>query len=628
MVMAFDSEFLISGAKHKDGDVQVISFDDGLGDPLVDPYPLNESNKHTFVFESPEEVREFIRCRRRTLKIVYGFVALCDIGSLKSWLPTFNRRGKETVQTKKIGARHSANVRYAGAKFRIIDAHTLLKSFGFNRLYACGDWLGIPKLVKPDFLGICDPATEQERIDFIRYAARDAVVTSRIVEWVINNYDADPAKLVSSGTKAKEFFHFPRRLSKVGTRYKPTAVEQFVKSSTFAGRNEVFQNGLTRNAFYNDIASLYPCSMALIRAFQIKSFQQCKLSDLDTTGNLDVTEENDTRFGWISGVFETDNDLWGLPMRGNRNYYLIGRIQGLYNTFDIGAAKAKVLFANRCYRPIFRDDRKSHDRMTSMLLEKLENRCDEVRKKFIKSVLNSASGKLGQSKPVPAATSNYLAYNLLLGHSRLIMSKSFDRCVAMGGKILGMDTDSIFSTVKMQGLMFRLKNCYGTEIPILMDVKASGDLVYWRSKRYVIWDRSKPFDIGRNPHYARAGWHYFGVDFIKLFDADLDELRTRMDIKHTLLTRTKAAQKLLLGHWRTKPKTLKLDDLRRLLMADDKRDRGKESNYDSYQRVRDKRSVASHSWNFDKILEEDRDKFGFNQGMLRLRRWVKNEKKA
>jgi len=628
MVMAFDSEFLISGAKRKDGDVQVISFDDGLGDPLVDPYPLNESNKHTFVFESPEEVREFIRSRRRTLKTVYAFVSLCDIGSLKSWLPPLNRSGRETVQTHKVGARHSANVRYSGAKFRIVDAHTLLKSFGFNRLYACGDWLGIPKLVKPDFLGIRDPETTQERIDFIRYAARDAVVTSRIVEWIINKYDADPAKLVSSGTLAKQYFHFPRRLSKVGTRYKPTAVEQFVKSWTFAGRNEVFQNGLTRNCFYNDIASLYPCSMALIRAFMIKSYQKCKFSDLDVTGNLDITEESETRFGWISGVFETNNDLWGLPMRGERNYFMTGRIQGLYNTFDIGAAKAKVLFANRCYRPIFRDDRKSHDKMTSMLLEKLEGRCNEVRKKFIKSVLNSASGKLGQAKPVPAATSNYLAYNLLLGHSHLIMSKCFDHCLRMGGRILGMDTDSVFSDVKIQGEMFKVKNCYGTEIPILMDVKASGDLAFWRSKRYIIWNRSKLFDMGKNPAYARAGWHYPAEDFIKLFDADLDELRTRMDIKHTLLTRTKEAHQLLLGHWRTKPKTLDLEKIKKLLVADDKRDRGAESNYDSYQLVRDKRSVASHSWNFDKILEEDRDKFGFNQGMLRLRRWVKNEKKA
>jgi len=618
MVMAFDSEFLISGAKHKDGDVQVISFDDGLGDPLVDPYPLNESNKHTFVFESPEEVREFIRCRRRTLKIVYGFVALCDIGSLKSWLPTFNRRGKETVQTKKIGARHSANVRYAGAKFRIIDAHTLLKSFGFNRLYACGDWLGIPKLVKPDFLGICDPATEQERIDFIRYAGIDAIITSRIVAWIIENYDADPAKLVSSGTKAKEYFHFPKRLSKVGTRYKPTAVEQFVKQSTFAGRNEVFQNGLTRKAYYNDVASLYPCSMALIRAFMIKSFQKCKLSDLDTTGSLDVTEEKETRFGWVSGVFETHNDVWGLPMRGLRNYYLTGKIQGMYSTFDIGAAKAKVLYANRCYRPIFRQDRSSHDKMTEMLLEKLVGRCDKVRKRFIKGVLNSASGKLGQSKPVPAATSNYLAYNLLLGHSHLIMSKAFDRCLQMGGRILGMDTDSVFSDVKIQGEMFRVKNCYGTEIPILMDVKASGDLVYWRSKKYIIWDRSKPFKMTKNPHYARAGWHYPAEDFIKLFDADLDELRTRMDIKHTLLTRTKAAHKLLLGHWRTKPKTLDLAKIKMLLMADDKRDRGEESNYDSYRLVRNKRNAPSHSWNFDKVLEEDLDKFGFRDGMYRL----------
>jgi len=593
-IWGFDSEFLVSGKVRARGDIQTIQFSDGLNSKAL-PFPLDPENGHTFVLENAEDTKDWILRHHKSLKTVYAFVALCDIGSLHEWL------GERAIKAYRRGVQHRATVKYGKARFQIYDAQPLLKSFGFSRLSDCGNFLGIPKLLKPNWLGQRDPQNREEHEYFLKYAARDATVTSRIVKWMIRKYNADPAELPSSGTLARKIFRFPRRLNRKKKTVFMSPFEQYVKQSTFAGRSEGFQTGLTRDVFYNDVGSLYPCSMVAIRALMIKSFKRCRSSDLDYSGKLDITEHEQSQFGWIEGVFRTKNDQWGLPHRGFRNLYMTGdTIYGLFNTFDLGAAHVQVLTASKCWKPIFRSDRSSHDKFTRMLLRKLCGEVDKTEKRYIKAVLNSASGKLGQSHPQPATTSNFLAYNLLLGHSHLIMSRLFDECLKLGSKPLAMDTDSIFSTVDMSGEWFKISDCYGNCVPIKMDVKGSGDLAFFRSKRYILWDKSKPFVFGKNPCFGVHGWRYWIEDYLKLFNGTVTELDTRMNVKHTLLTRIKAAQKLILGHWRTRPEHLDLAKIKELLTADDKR---KRTNYDSYQLVMDRKNVSSQAWNIDDYFD-------------------------
>jgi len=588
-IWAFDSEFLLSKDGHA-GDILTIQFSDGES--------LELDNKHNFIFYDAKSLKTFLHNHRKGLKVVYAFVALPDIGSLQEWL------GYNAVKAHRRGVQHTATVKSYGARFRIVDAQVLLKSFGFSRLANCGQHLGLPKLKKPRYLGLRAWKNDEEKEKFVKYALRDAIVTARIVRWMRETLDADPAKLVSSGSLAKRFFAFPKRLQRKKKTILLTTFESDVQLNTFAGRSEGFMTGVEDGVFYNDVGSLYPCSMVAMRAMNIRSFKKCKLEDLDLTGDLKITEDDKCHYGWVEGIFETHNDLWGLPIRGNRNFYMTGRRFGLFNTFDIGAAKATPLYVNRCWMPTFRKDVARHEFFAKWLLKRLNREVTDVQRRFIKAVWNSSSGKLGQRKPMPATTSNFLAYNLLLGHSHLIMSKSFDRCVAMGAQPLAMDTDSVFSKVDMTGKMFEVSDGEIT-VPITMDVKGAGRLTFFRSKRYILWDTSKPYVFGKNPCFGRHGWRYWIEDFLRLFPADLDKMETRMDIKHTLMTQVKEAKELILGHWRTRPETLDLAKIKMLLTADNKRDR---ENYDSYQLVREGRSIYSKAWDFNDYYDRGLDK--------------------
>lgn len=558
-VWAFDSEFMMSGRADHPEDVHSIQFSDG---------------KDAYFIDTAEALKEWLR-RHNYIRTLYGFVVLPDLGSLAEWL------GDKAVDFKRRGVQHTGWVKYAGAKIHVVDCQPILSGFGLRRLADCGDMIGFPKLPKPEWLGLRKWQTKSEYAQFIEYAKADAIITSRIVQWLISAYGADPARFISSGTLAGHYFNFPRRLKMEKNKVLISPFESMVKAFTFAGRSEGFITGFSKNAIYNDVASLYPCCMVATRALQIKSAKPCDFKELALSDDL-----SETRYGWIEGDFRTSSDMWGLPVRGKRNYFMIGTISGLYSTFDIAAAKAEIINVKRCYKPIFRDDVTEHNKYADMLLKKLEGKYSAEEKGYYKAIMNAASGKLGQSKPI-SERSNFLAYNILLGHSHLTMSRLFDKC---SSPIIGMDTDSIFSQADLSGKWFDISD--GERfIPIRMDVKGKGDLAFFRSKRYII--------NGEMSCYGAHGWRYFPEDYKRMFNGDLTELDTRIDIKHTLLTRQRVALTMAKGRWRTRPEHLTLDKLKELLTADDKRQR---DNCDSYGLVMMRKNAPSKAWNYDDYM--------------------------
>jgi hypothetical protein len=575
-VWAFDSEFMMSGRAGHPEDVHTIQFSDGDA---------------AFVVESASELKAWLSNHQR-IRTLYGFVALPDLGSVAEWL------GDAAVRITKRGTQTTGWVKYGKANIHVVDAQPMLSSFGMRRLADCGNMIGYPKLDKPSWLGQRAWQSEAEHAGFLDYAKADAVITSRIVQWLIENYGADPALYVSAGTIAAHQFDFPRRLKQVMGRVLLSPFEALVKVFTFAGRSESFITGYTRNAIYSDVSSLYPVSIVTTRALQIKSAKPCNLGDLAISDDL-----CETRYGWVDGDFLTKSDIWGLPVRGLRNYYMTGQISGLYSTFDIAAAKAEILNVRRCYMPTFRDSRVEHDAYADLLTKKLEGKFAEQEKGYYKAILNAVSGKLGQAHPV-GERSNFLAYNILLGHSHLIMSRLFDKC---SSPILGMDTDSIFSQQDMSGTWFELSDgerCF----PVRMDVKGKGDLAFYRSKRYIMH--------GEKSCFAAHGWRYFLEDYLKLFNGTITELDTRIDIKHTLPTRQREALMMAKGRWRTRPEHLDLEKLKSLLTADDKRCR---EDYDSYGLVMQKKSMPSHAWNYDDYMANaEADTLGVIQARVRF----------
>jgi hypothetical protein len=296
---------------------------------------------------------------------------------------------------------------------------------------------------------------------------------------------------------------------------------------------------------------------------------------------------------------------------------MTGKFGGLYHTFDLAAAKAKVIYAHHCYRPIWNPNAKYHEKLAEMFFNRLNGRLNKEQSIYAKAVMNSCSGKLGQgtsygirgstknrnSISYPATTSNFFAYNTLLAHSHFTMSRLYDLCKACGVPIIYTDTDSIMTTRDLSGTHFHYSDGV-RDIPVSLEVKAHGDLSLFRSKRYIL-DTSVDADGYSRDGFAAHGWRYGRESFLALRYGNVKSLDTRIQVKSTPHTRNKEAMKMELGRWRNKPVTLDEEDITRLLSADTKRDRGRTRNdYDSYRLVSEGKSIDSKSWTSESIYEK------------------------
>jgi len=557
---ALDSEFMMSGGANQPEDVHSIQFSDG-------------TPKNTFFLGSATDLKVWLYNHHR-VKVLYGFVVLPDLGSVEEWL------GSDAVTYRTRGSQTIGRIRYRSFNAVVYDSRPLLQSFGIRKLADAGEIVDYPKLAKPDWLGLRKWQTAEERNHFIEYAKADAVITSQIVQWMLKQFNADPRLHASAGTLARDSYNLPKRLGTCKKMVVLSPLEAIIKQNCFAGRSEGFRIGYMTNTVYNDVKSLYPVSLSTTHALEIDGIQSCNPDELsmDTLDTLN--------YGWMQGVFETQNDLWGLPLRGRNNFYATGRITGFFHTFDLAAAKAKVICASQAFKPVFKST-PLHEKFVKSTLDRVEGRLKGTEKMYAKAVLNSLTGKLGQSHPI-SRTSNFYAYSTILAHSHLIMSRLFDRCQT---EVLAMDTDSIFSFNDMSGKWFDL-NEGDYLIPVTMDVKGKGNLSFFRSKTYIM-KTDDDYVIGRH------GWQYFYEDFLKLHDGSLTELTTRQDIKHTLLTRIVEAKKLAKGRWKTKPVTLTSEKIKELLKADPKRER---TTRDSYGLVMEHKSSPSQAWRYEDLL--------------------------
>lgn len=564
----FDTEFLPTGLTGDPASVHSVQFSDGLND-------------HYFI-ESPEELKKWLHNRHDCLREIFGFNMLCDLGAIKEWLPP------ESVKVVEYRGKLIGTINYGSAHVKAYDTQPLLNNFGLRRLEDVGDVVGVQKLPKPPFLGLRKWRTRQEYDAFRRYAINDAVITARATKWLIEENGCDPRKHASAGSLASEYFNFPKRHKQQHGRILMPPIERAIAQNTSAGRNEFFVTGYTPFAYYNDVKSLYPLSIATTRALTIDGVTPCDPKELELTRDL-----NETRFGWLLGFFYTENAMWGLPIKAKQVTYVIGYVLGFFHTFDLAAAKAKPLWIAKAYKPIFNTSRlKQHERFANMLIKRLEGEMNDREARFAKAVLNSAYGKLGQSHP-EATTTNYPAFSTILAHSHLIMSKLFDKCPK---PVLGCDTDSIFTETNMSG---RYANLTDGEysFPLIMEIKGRGELASFRAKTYMMREEGKPIRV-----YGRHAWHYFIEDYFKLWENPEFPFMTRIEVKHTLKTKTKQALKLPLGFWCEKPVKLTKAKVSELLQADEKR---KRQTYNSYKLFEERRNQSSQPYVMDQIMFDE-----------------------
>jgi hypothetical protein len=563
--IGFDSEFLPTGTTGDPESVHSVQFSDGLND-------------HHFI-ESPDDLKRFLHNRHSKLKEIFGFNMLCDLGAIKEWLPS------GSVEAVPYRGKLVGKIRYGSAHIRAYDTMPLLVNFGLRRLADVGDVVHVEKLEKPPFLGLRKWQTSSEYNHFKEYALTDAVITARATRWLIEENQCDPRIHASAGSLASEYFEFPKRHKREHARILMSPIERTIAQSTYAGRSEMFTTGYTPLAFYNDVKSLYPCSIFATRALTISGVEPCEPDDIPISADL-----NEKTFGWLVGCFETKNSMWGLPIQARQVTYIIGKVTGMFHTFDLAAAKAKPLWIAKAYKPTFDKERNPiQNKYDSMLLDRVEGRLNDKEARFSKAVLNSTYGKLGQSHP-EALTTNYPAFSTILAHSHFLMSTLFDKCPT---PILGMDTDSIFSATDMSGKYGDLTDG-NLSLPIILEVKGKGELASFRAKTYMMRQEGKPIKV-----YGRHAWHYFIEDYFKLWENPNFPFKTRIDVKHTLKTKNKQALTLPLGFWAQKPVDLTETKVSELLKADLKRAR---SSYDSFSLFEQRKSQSSQPYFMDDIL--------------------------
>lgn len=563
--VGFDSEFLPTGNIGDPASVHSVQFSDG-------------ENDHHFI-ESPEELRRWLHNRHSTLKEIFGFNMLCDLGAIKEWLPS------GSVEVVPYRGKLIGKIKYGSTRVKAFDTMPLLVNFGLRRLADVGAVVHVAKLDKPAFLGLRKWQNQAEYEAFKLYALTDAVITSRAAKWLIEENHCDPRIHASAGSLAADYFQFPKRHNRFRARIQMPPIERTIAQSTSAGRNEMFVTGYTPQAYYNDVKCLYPLSIFATRALTISGVEPCEPDEISLSNDL-----NEKNFGWVVGCFETNNKMWGIPITAKQVTYVIGKVTGMFHTFDLAAAKAKPLWIAKAYKPTFDPSRKeSQNKFDQMLLDRVEGRLTDQNARYSKAVLNSTYGKLGQSHP-EALTTNYPAFTTILAHSHAVMSSLFDKCPT---PILGMDTDSIFSATDMTGTHGNLTNGELT-LPIIMEVKGKGELASFRAKTYMIREEGKPIRV-----YGRHAWHYFIEDYFKLWENPEFPFTTRIDVKHTLKTRQKAALKLPLGFWAQKPVELTRDKVSELLKADQKRAR---KTYDSFSLFEQRKSQPSEPYVMDDIL--------------------------
>lgn len=594
-----DTEFLSGGLKRQN-DVHSIQLSDG-------------HDQHFFFMDKTELQQWFWRFKP---DILFTWTVRPEFGSLKSWgFIGTNPYNKDFDRVQRfyvdwLGVR--------GGKHRtlVFDIQPFFKQMrykkhGLGNLAAIGEFLSdfynedLRKLQHPlgDQFGMRSPTTPDEWEAMKVYGIRDSVICSRAAEWfveyIIKKYVGaiNIKRLFSWGTLAKFFCNFPElwvvRYYGRGKKrvYVNAAQIEIHRRAQFAGRNEALWTGRVPKLYYNDIASLYPCATCWTNALEIDA----QLEPLTKRELKQISKPEDfekvtgSPYGWLCGRFTTDHDVWGLPVRSEtlgRNFYVVGTVpNALFSTFDLLAAHAKIETLYYGYKPVFHKN-PEQQRYIDLTFKKLEGDYANIPEKYaIKGILNAATGKLGQAKPI-AATSNFAAYSTIISTSHYINSLIFDK---LDETVYYVDTDSFFMKRAINKTMLNLKNeRYNTTVPIRVELRAESDdigTIIFRSKHY----------YQNETTYTVHAWKWFINDWLEIIKKLPENVNVKRQIARTFKTRDRKAQELQIGRWKELTERFDINKLTRLFRGDDKRIR---CNYDSYDLAQQNRAVDSRAWTY------------------------------
>ena len=582
---AFDTEYISCGRKIQD-DVCNFGFANNLGE--------------SHVFHKPFEVQNFIDVKRFRKLFVWSLKP--EFGSLASWALLglrFSKNPLFAVNTESPQIQRFKMERSNHKTTWVYDVQPFFKNMRWKNLRLVflanmakylaeiyqDDLLYKPE-VSVEWFGKRKPENKEEWALLDERVSQDALVTAKATEFLesklIKTLITEPrlTKYRSWGSVAREYFNFPILHVSIGRDICLPNSHLMIQEHCFAGRSDCFSIGALPPVYYEDVASLYPISMVATDSLRIMDVEFMSDRELDAISKL--TDFNP--YCWLYGIFESNNELWGLPVRsGERNYFVNGTVVGLYNTLDLEASKAEIKQVLWGLKPEFDETRDRHNKYAELTLKKLEKRFkDDVEKNAIKEVVNATHGSLGLQHPRPSIRTNFPAYSATLSMSRLIMSRIFDRAPK---PIHYMDTDSLFVENKFEGRMFDLTDLNREiSLPVVLEQKGFGERpLVFRSKHYYLDENN-------------FGFHAIHIDLDdwKRIVKTLPEYETvKTEIRGTFLTRASKAKELQIGRWYENEIEIDLDRLNEMFYADNKRAR---ETYDSYGLCREKRYVGSRSW--------------------------------
>ena len=581
-----DSEYLSAGKRIED-DVINIGFSDGYNDNRA--------------YRNAADAKQFLEHKRLTR--LYTWTLRPEFGTFACWRLLGVEDPTKAVDIESETIQRFTVVRASGHKTLVLDIQPFFKPLGLGSLAQAAKFLleyqNDPSLYKVEmpesWFGNRRPKTDNEWRLMDERVKQDARVTSRLAEFLeqtlLPRFILKPnlKKLYSWGTVSRRAFRFPQINPRQGRSIIVKNWHLTIHElAEFAGRNEAFSTGCLPPTHYLDVPSLYPISVIASDCLRIVDVEPMTQTELDA-----ISKPSDCYpYGWLCGSFDSMDDLWGLPARSlKRNYYVTGRLFGLYHSLDLQASKAKIHELAFGFKPVFAPSRVMHDIYANLTLQKLEGRYVDLLEKYgIKQIVNDALGSLGMSKPQPSSTSNFPAYSTGLAMSHLIMSRLFDLAPK---PIHYIDTDSLFVEKKLEGEMFTLTDLEGKiTVPVVLEERTFAEQPYvFRSKLYYL-----------NPdNYAVQAVHIEFSDWLKIVTNLPDKTTAQRQIRGTIRTKSKKAKELQFGRWFYEQQELAATDLATMFKADDKRCR---ETYDSYALCREKRFVGSRAWTAKEFYQQ------------------------
>lgn len=587
------------------------------------------------VFWNPNDFKDWMQHKKPCPKIFYAFTLPFEYGTLAAWelLHASTANGELPWQHWADEPINLFYLQIDKTRIPVYDIRIFFYQLRHGNSYltnlrAVGDYLSeyysqdIHKLESPlgsDF-GKRAP-TAEERPYFERYAIRDSYISAKAAQWVHDNIletwlqgKTKITNVYSWGTVARHYFHLPKiaEVTRYGKRLHvtfPNRWHEEIYKATYAGRSEAFDTGNVGQVFYNDVSSLYPTAIIQTQCLLIRDVQQWRGGVDKLYGKLDwrvFHEQTGSPYGWILGDFETESDLWGLPVKvGDNNWYVSGTVKNrLYNTLDPEASNAEVLDIQAVLVPIFSSDAafvnpmKKYEELTQIKLAGQYK--SEIESYCIKSTINSASGILGKSHPNFGATTNLSAYNIMLGRSHLFMSEIFHRYHELEHPIIYCDTDSLFwhkpieETIRdckpYPSLPFQVLETVPLKIGVKGESREEGTVIF-RGKMYYQNASSLGF----------SAWKPFPQFFTRIIKEKPSEITVERQVSRKWRTRDASVTALRVGRWFIQREHWNLAKLKQIFRADGKRCR---ETLDSYQLFLEDTRSASRAWTVREALQK------------------------